>query len=227
MTPNNDPVLRFLDSDLDAAEEARLLHEIAEDGKARSLLRFDGRLRRALDSHPADPIEVPRDFAARVMASIASLEGVPEGEGIWERLKGLLDALFRPQLLPWRPAYAVAFGVALILGGLLLTTLNSSDGQMSTTPPTTASDDVVWVRFAFSIPAASSVAVAGDFSYWKPVALTPAGTSGQQVWTGSIPVPRGEHGYMFLIDGSRWVTDPLAPVVRDDGFGNRNSILSL
>jgi hypothetical protein len=32
---------------------------------------------------------------------------------------------------------------------------------------------------------------------------------------------------MFVVDGSRWVTDPLAPVQRSDGFGNKNAVLQL
>jgi hypothetical protein len=30
---------------------------------------------------------------------------------------------------------------------------------------------------------------------------------------------------MFIVDGREWVADPNAPTVRDDGFGNRNSVM--
>jgi hypothetical protein len=39
-------------------------------------------------------------------------------------------------------------------------------------------------------------------------------------------LPAGQHQYAFVVDGARWVADPGAPAV-DDGFGRRNSVLSL
>ena len=41
-----------------------------------------------------------------------------------------------------------------------------------------------------------------------------------------VPLPRGAHEYMFLVDGT-WVTDPAAPETRPDGFGRTNAILRL
>jgi hypothetical protein len=38
---------------------------------------------------------------------------------------------------------------------------------------------------------------------------------------------RGEHRYMFIKNGEKWVTDPLAPVQQDDGFGNKNAVIYL
>jgi hypothetical protein len=32
---------------------------------------------------------------------------------------------------------------------------------------------------------------------------------------------------MFIEDGQRWVTDPLAAQTRDDGFGRENAVLDL
>jgi hypothetical protein len=57
--------------------------------------------------------------------------------------------------------------------------------------------------------------------------LSPHTVNGETVWTGLVPVPRGEHEYQFVINGERWVTDPLAPVQQDDGFGAKNAVLKL
>jgi hypothetical protein len=38
---------------------------------------------------------------------------------------------------------------------------------------------------------------------------------------------RGEHRYMFVKDGEEWVTDPMAPMQREDGFGNKNAVIYL
>ncbi len=47
------------------------------------------------------------------------------------------------------------------------------------------------------------------------------------IWTGRIPITPGLHEYMFVIDGTDWVTDPRAQRYSDDGFGNRNAILAV
>jgi len=46
------------------------------------------------------------------------------------------------------------------------------------------------------------------------------------VWTATLTLPVGQHQYAFVVDGQRWVPDPGAPAV-DDGFGRRNSVLTL
>lgn len=83
------------------------------------------------------------------------------------------------------------------------------------------------MRFAYVSDEASSVAVAGDFTDWEPVALDAHTVDGKTVWSGLVPVAKGEHRYMFVLDGERWVNDPLAPVQRDDGFGHKNAVLTL
>jgi len=44
-------------------------------------------------------------------------------------------------------------------------------------------------------------------------------------WMLEAELPPGDHEYLFLVNGERLVPDPLAPLTRDDGFGNRNSIM--
>jgi 1,4-alpha-glucan branching enzyme len=83
----------------------------------------------------------------------------------------------------------------------------------------------VWIRFVYFDENAESIAVAGDFSDWDPVNLSREIINDKIVWTGMIPVVRGEHSYMFVKDGEEWLTDPLADVQRDDGFGNKNAVL--
>lgn len=42
----------------------------------------------------------------------------------------------------------------------------------------------------------------------------------------TLPITPGVHDYAFVVDGERWVADPYAPGI-DDGFGGRNSRLTL
>jgi 1,4-alpha-glucan branching enzyme len=73
---------------------------------------------------------------------------------------------------------------------------------------------------------ATSVAVAGDFSGWEP-SFTLDDLDGDGVWSGRVPVRPGVHAYMFVIDGTEWMTDPHAGHYQDDGFGNRNAVLAV
>jgi anti-sigma-K factor RskA len=70
-----------------------------------------------------------------------------------------------------------------------------------------------------------SVTVAGSFNGWDAHSLPMQKVGG--VWTMNLVLPPGAYEYMFVEDGKHWVTDPLAPYTRDDGFGNRNAVLQL
>jgi hypothetical protein len=85
---------------------------------------------------------------------------------------------------------------------------------------------VVYVQFVLDAPGASSVAVAGDFDGWKGSYVL-ADPDGDGTWTGQVPLRTGVHAYMFLVDGSTWMTDPRAQRYAEDGFGNRNAILAV
>jgi 1,4-alpha-glucan branching enzyme len=83
----------------------------------------------------------------------------------------------------------------------------------------------VTVRFILSAPEAHEVSVAGTFNQWNASA-TPLMRTGAGVWTATMTLPAGQHQYVFVVDGVRWVPDPAAPAI-DDGFGRRNSVLTL
>lgn len=78
----------------------------------------------------------------------------------------------------------------------------------------------VFVRFRLDAPGARTVALAGDFTDWKPAVALHQVAAG--IWSVELPVATGIHSYAFVIDGHRWVTDPAAPRV-SDGFGGWNS----
>lgn len=86
-------------------------------------------------------------------------------------------------------------------------------------------DRRVPVRFMLPAAGASSVAVVGDFNAWRLDAVRLDDTDGDGVFAGTLLLPRGSYGYMFVIDGERWTTDPHATNFRDDGFGQRNAVI--
>jgi hypothetical protein len=81
-------------------------------------------------------------------------------------------------------------------------------------------DGRVLVTFRLDAPGVGSVRLAGDFTGWE------AGPALEQVspgvWSTEVPLEPGLHDYAFLVDGIRWVQDPLAEHVAD-GFGGSNS----
>jgi Glycogen recognition site of AMP-activated protein kinase len=81
------------------------------------------------------------------------------------------------------------------------------------------------VVFTLNIPDASRVELIGSFNQWKPGDLVMTWDKSRKTWVVSLDLRRGRYEYAFLVDGDKVVPDPNALIYRDDGFGNRNSIL--
>jgi 1,4-alpha-glucan branching enzyme len=80
------------------------------------------------------------------------------------------------------------------------------------------------VQFRLDAPGAREVALAGDFTDWEPTYVLRH--SGRGVWTVVAPLAPGVHSYAFVINGERWVPDPMAPAI-EDGFGGLNSRVAI
>jgi hypothetical protein len=82
------------------------------------------------------------------------------------------------------------------------------------------------VRFTLSVADnARAVALVGDFNGWDTAAtpMVQQGTDGS--WTAQVPIEPGRHEYAFVVDGERWLVDPLAPQVENAGFGPTNAVV--
>jgi len=90
--------------------------------------------------------------------------------------------------------------------------------------PSPRPDTVQLVRFVFVDRNADRVELVGDFNEWArgTTQLKRSGAPG--VWAVSIPLSPGRHEYAFIINGSRWVADPLA-VKSSDDFGTESSVI--
>lgn len=227
---------KYLDEELTPEEEQETLHIIAEDAGMRSMLRFEQKLKvSSQELSDFSSFEVPPGFGDQVMSAIAEKEYSTREANILDQLKSWLQSLTEPRLIQLRPVYALCMVLAVILLTGLPFYVNQSSQNISAgngyenTPVETASDNggQVWTRFVYIDKEAKSVSVAGDFSDWKPIELTKQNLNGDQVWTGLVAMDRGEHRYMFVKNGEQWVTDPLAPVQQDDGFGNKNAVIYL
>jgi hypothetical protein len=176
---------------------------------------FDPRVKQLLDGE-LTAADLPAELRAEGEEALRLLAAVDRSEVsvpavTWRVMAGIER---RRRKLWWlAPAVAVAAAVVLLVG-------------RPSTPPATVSATVVTVRFVLVAPGAHQVSVAGTFNRWDPSA-TPLVRSGTaDTWVATIALPPGEHQYAFVVDGARWVPDPAAPAV-DDGFGRRNSVLTL
>ncbi|HEX7118497.1 MAG TPA: glycogen-binding domain-containing protein [Longimicrobiales bacterium] len=138
-----------------------------------------------------------------------------------------LDAwLWRPRTLEvrFRPAVAMAAAAIAVLavgtGRALLDAPSASAPPLAETPATPR----VFVHFRLDAAGAAEVRLAGDFTGWEPAYALQESAPG--VWSVVVPLEPGVHDYAFVVDGERWVADPLAPHV-DDGFGGQNSRLAV
>ena len=78
------------------------------------------------------------------------------------------------------------------------------------------------VRFALMNPEARSVALAGSFNQWSASSHPLVRETARGLWTIVVPLPPGEHLFMYVVDGARWISPPLAEDYVDDGFGAKN-----
>jgi len=162
---------------------------------------------RLLGAIDRTPVQFP-GMTQRVMQAVAQR---PSRERtLWHRIVEPREVRvrFRPWLLA--PALAAAAAFVIWLGR----------------PAPVATPTAVTVRFVLTAPDAREVTVAGTFNQWDSHATPLVRTGSTGVWTATITLPAGQHQYAFVVDGQRWVPDPAAPAV-DDGFGRRNSVLTL
>jgi len=221
---------RYLDGELSGEEERKALHIIADDDNMRDMLQFERTLFQTFSGEP-DPesFSVPDNFSSSVMDRIEKSE--PRDKKT-ESSSAIITTLFTPKTFSLKPVQAIAAVILLTMGiGYFFMEQEDAEELFTSTDFETSTQVVsqteseIWLRFVYFDEDAESIEVAGDFSDWNTVSLSREFIGDRQVWTGLIPVSRGEHRYMFVRNGEEWLTDPLATVQRDDGFGNKNAVI--
>lgn len=173
--------------------------------------RIESEFDAVLNVVPVDPLP---DLSSSVLVRIREQKlrvSQPASKSVAR--KNLARWLWKPRQISFglRPVYALA--ATALIAVLVGQVLRPDAGAVPPMPQ-------VFTRFVLRIPNAQSVSLAGDFTDWKPsFSMT---RSGAELWTVVVPLEPGVHTYSFVIDGERWIADPLAPAV-DDGFGGVNS----
>lgn len=71
----------------------------------------------------------------------------------------------------------------------------------------------------------NSVSVVGSFNGWDAAKHVLDNANG--VWAVSLKLSPGEYWYQFVVDGERWLSDPVATEFEKDGFGGRKARLTV
>ena len=81
------------------------------------------------------------------------------------------------------------------------------------------------VRFTVLAPGAKQVGLVGSFNGWGKDATPMKLMDSSGLWSVDVPLKEGEHMFMYLIDGTQWITPPLAEDFITDGFGQANGVV--
>jgi hypothetical protein len=196
----------------------------------------DPRLQEALDGE-RDPGDLPADLreayarfisatepltatprlsvASRVMAEVRLGAAAAHRDNVARRMVRWLG---QPVTVRLRPVWTLALAAGLAAVLLVPWGLNSG--------PTPGVAQGI-ANFVGHFPGARSVEVVGSFNDWSRGMLHLSDNDGDGIWHAEAVLPAGQHEYMFVVDGERWVPDPLAGRYVDDGFGagQQNSVV--
>ncbi len=81
------------------------------------------------------------------------------------------------------------------------------------------------IRFALLAPNAKQVSLAGSFNGWAGETTKMKMSDGTGLWSVDVPLGEGEYTFMYLVDGTEWVTPPMAEDFVTDGFGQTNGVV--
>ncbi|MEI6740468.1 MAG: isoamylase early set domain-containing protein [Gemmatimonadaceae bacterium] len=174
-------------------------------------------------------------LVARLTALYAATPLPPEGQAEQCARAVLARAMHQPVRaadgVPRIRWWWGAAAAAILVLGVRITTTRDRTGVPA---PATATPELAGtvtptragLRFEIQLPdAAQQVALVGDFNGWSASATPMVRRGPQGGWAAEIPLTPGRHEYAFVVDGRRWVIDPLAPQVPDAGFGPSNAVV--
>lgn len=184
----------------------------------------------------------PGDFTSAVMVRIPSNKPKPSDSRSQFWLKEVVCWLITPR--PWRIAPAAPLGV--VIGVMLLvivSSLGDSEGPLfdrvkspgfgeqselnaSSDTHQDGVSDAQHIVFTVLAAGARNVALIGTFNNWRNQGYEMRPVDQHEgLWTITVSLEQGRYEYAFLLNGERIMDDPQALLFKEDGFGNRNSVI--
>lgn len=181
-----------------------------EDGSDPELA---GRVARHYGATPGAPAGMAERCARYVIAHVTGTHAVPSA--------------------PARRTRVYVSGVAAIAAVALFAVVvrrGTSTPESAANAPTVASattvDNGSAVQFELRLPkGAEKVTVVGDFNGWDTTATPMAHSKDREGWSAKVTLLPGRHIYAYVVDGKKWVIDPLAPQASDSDFGPANAVV--
>lgn len=190
------------------------------------------------DVLPLDGGDVPDDATLKTRVADAYRSTPPSDERMVARCVRMVlervTAEHAVQAASGRNSRKWLIGVAAVAAGLLITvTLRnranvsepSDSGNLAAVATTTAI--VGGIQFDLRLPKglASNVSVVGDFNGWDAKATPMVKDAKSGEWSAKITLLPGRHIYAYLVNGEKWVVDPLKPQIADAGYGPANAVV--
>ncbi len=69
-----------------------------------------------------------------------------------------------------------------------------------------------------------SIALVGDFNHWSLPGYSLSDANNNGVWEANVALPPGEYEYKYVVNGTKWVPDPMNPRRISDGWNGFNSL---
>lgn len=159
------------------------------------------------DANPAEADTLEN----RLTAWYAATPDAPPG-GMQRLRHRLAQSRRRRPLMAWGAAAAAGLLLAVgLAAGMGLQSARGS-GRLHT--------------FIIDAPRASRVSLVGDFNGWDRAAAPMRLDRGNGVWRLALRLGPGPHTYAFVVDGTEWIVDPIAPQAIDRDLGTTNLLLA-
>jgi hypothetical protein len=81
------------------------------------------------------------------------------------------------------------------------------------------------VQFMLTAPAASRVALAGDFNGWDPREIEMTRDSPDGRWAVTLALAPGRHSYAYVVDDTQWVRDPAGTTAEPNDLAPPRSVI--
>jgi hypothetical protein len=139
-------------------------------------------------------------------------------------IRRLLTRMRSPMTLSLSPLVAGALVLVIfVAGGLVFRQLA---GHLSPPPSITSPNGNGFpVVFHLKDPSAKTVSIMGSFNDWNPEGYEMTRDPATGSWTLQVRLAPGKHEYVFWVDNQKTASDPNADLIREDDFGNENSVL--
>lgn len=230
-------IQKYMDGDLSDEEASAFTRALAEEPALEAELRaFEQSLSLAAACADRDPSPGFTDqVMERVTASAAGRRALS-----WRTRRGPGTARAWWPRLAWAAGFSFVFALGFVVarqvgqGPMALDSPTAVESGGAGGEPsdvaaaqTAARAQMRLVRLVYVPPDedVEKVTVAGTFNGWDPERTELRRVGG--AWMVQLVLPPQTYEYMFVEDGEKWVTDPLAVQTRDDGFGRENAVLDL